>query len=348
MTQDFKARFAQKLTDEEKKLFAEKVFEARRNNPKMSWPIAFDAGRAMFPGRETLPLQIEHPSSYPWLMRELETLCEQTGHDVLGRSNALTSDQKKLFAKCCHEIRIAQPQLSWPKTFALVNQQMPDDARIGKSFMYPRQIKWLNKLLDELAANDSSKANNPVPDKIANPDEIIAEEPLPPVQEKPEPPTIVETPSAGMQSLETALIQAIVSTVKPIVLNIINSPQFANTLIAAFREYAPAPMGSSHPIIAETLKPSSAKMNKPRVLIVGLLGQQAQEIQKEWSQVYDLRIYDSDVTSDKIRSILPHCDKAILMTKFASHRAQDAMRGCNGFTYCNGGVSALKELLNEH
>lgn len=379
MTQDYQSRFAQKMTEEQKQIFADKVFEAKKNDPSITWHAALNAGRAAFPDIVTIPVQVINPSSYPWLMRELKNRCAQTGHDIFAKiqpannkpvenkpaeiiaepalptipkrksnfvKKLFTPEEKLLFAKFCYQERKANPKLTWNEIFKQVNARMPEGRTIGSTHNGIAQIAWLPPLLEKLKVEDYLAEINK--DKIVEPaadippaspevveKEIVREDA---VKENP-------APDTGMQSLESALIHAIVSTVKPIVLNIINSPQFSNSLIAAFRDMQPMRTEPSHPIVTEALKPVQ-KDAKPRVLIVGLLNQQAQEIQKEWSEIYDLRIYDSDVTSEKIRSILPHCDKAILMTKFVSHRAQDAMRGCSGFTYCNGGVSALKELLN--
>jgi len=88
-----------------------------------------------------------------------------------------------------------------------------------------------------------------------------------------------------------------------------------------------------------------AEVKKPKVLIVGLLPDQGHEIQREFGRHFDFKIFDSNVTADKIKANMPNSDHAILMTKFVSHPTQAAMRGHPGFIFCNGTVAALKDQL---
>jgi hypothetical protein len=356
------------LNDDEKLIFATAVFNAKKNNPDISWKIALDAGRQTLPEHRQIGEKICVPSSLPWLERMLKEICAQTGHDFFKNGATkvfLKPEERELFAKACHQIRKEQPKLKWPLVFEQANEVLPVNRRIGRSFNSTSQISWLEKRLNKLAEEETAATQSVGAGfKAALTDDKI-EAPVIPAQgqevftpEQPEPERVdLEPEWAGLKpaptppdistlSLETALINAIVSTIKPIVLSIIQSPQFAIGLQQAFRDIAPIPAGSisSHPVIAKAIEQNTATRKK--VMIVGLQPIQAQEIQNEWGKVYELRMFDSNVTSEKIKSNLPACERAIIMTKFISHSTMDVMRGHAGFTYCNGGVTALKEILN--
>lgn len=97
--------------------------------------------------------------------------------------------------------------------------------------------------------------------------------------------------------------------------------------------------------IAAPVIPTHQETIKKKVLVVGLQPMQGHEIQREFGRAFDFKIFDSNVSADKIKSNLKGHDYAVLMTKFVSHSTQAAMRGHPGFTFCNGTVQALKDTL---
>ncbi len=340
------------LTDAEKEMIGNAIYEEKKNNPDMSWSKVAEVARKLMPADRQLPRTF-YPTNYPWLKRMLKRLGEENGYDVLqiqrrGTAKLSPADQKK-FAAICYALRKSQPGTGWNAIFR----------EAGKSFggVYdrcdsPNQIRWLKPMLDQLAAEDQAPAQ-PAPVVAPKPDAVVTQviksnvnhapdEPLP------EPDMIIapepesSAPPSGMVTLETALINAIVGTVTPMIMGILQSPEFSAALRQAFVQ---APVMPTFASVIPSV-PSAPREIKPKVLVVGLLPQQAQEIQMLYGKRYDLRIFDSNVTSDKIRSLMPHCDRAIVMTKFISHRVQDVLRGHPGFTHCNGSVAALKELLN--
>lgn len=103
---------------------------------------------------------------------------------------------------------------------------------------------------------------------------------------------------------------------------------------------------SSLPKIKSNISnPKPDKKHLKKILIVGLLPEQQNEISKEFKGIYDLR-YVKDESIHQIKSIASNCDEIILMTKFIGHRHQDAAKSSGViYSYCNGAVSELKEIL---
>lgn len=83
-----------------------------------------------------------------------------------------------------------------------------------------------------------------------------------------------------------------------------------------------------------------------RVMIVGLMGEQQNTIEKEFKDAFDLRFYNKDDPIHSLKSKASTCDEVILMTKFISHKHQDLVKASGApFSYCNGGVSDLVKQL---
>jgi len=353
-----------RLADEEKEMAGKAIYEAKRNNPEMTWTAAMDVGRQLLPEGRKIPNSIVNPSSYPWLKRMLIKLSKENDWDVFkvvkSGTAKLTFEQQENFAAACYKLHKENNKWSWKKVFTEVGKTMPG---IGSSYVSPTQMDWLQSLLDQYAAEDQTKLMEEQVNKLLaekNKEETIKKaEPviinIEPVAQ-PEPEKTEEcrpaqdseilpiAPPDGMMTLETALINAIVGTVTPMIMNILKSPEFSDALRTAF--VAPMLTAGTETNPVTCLAPRPPKEARPKILIVGLLPQQGQEIHQLYGKRYDLRIFDSNVTSEKIRSLMPNMDRAIVMTKFISHRVQDVLRGHAGFCHCNGSVAALKELLN--
>jgi hypothetical protein len=91
-----------------------------------------------------------------------------------------------------------------------------------------------------------------------------------------------------------------------------------------------------------------APAHKPSVVLVaGLLPGQFALLRMTTSPVaLQLRHVGSDMTTRHARKLAQGADHVVLMTKFISHRLQDALRvGGPKIHYCNGGVTEVQELV---
>ena len=84
-----------------------------------------------------------------------------------------------------------------------------------------------------------------------------------------------------------------------------------------------------------------------RVAVLGLVGQQIQEIQRAFGSEIDLRLVES-VDVNRLRGTLPNMDAVIVMTKFVSHSDSDIVKAYRGnLINVNGGMTALREELRK-
>ena len=80
-----------------------------------------------------------------------------------------------------------------------------------------------------------------------------------------------------------------------------------------------------------------------KVVIAHLLPEQARDVEKEFDGVFTI-VAHSDSRPDVFRQSALGADMVVLMTKFISHKHQNAVRELKPY-FINGGVSDLKEFL---
>ncbi|CAJ8910918.1 Uncharacterised protein [Burkholderia pseudomallei] len=92
---------------------------------------------------------------------------------------------------------------------------------------------------------------------------------------------------------------------------------------------------------------AAPRHRKPRVLVVGLVRQQEDDVTRSLGELFNLqyaRVEHADNLEDKARG----ADLVVLMTKFISHKHQDVVRRVNEhIVYRNGGVTELKRWLTQ-
>ncbi|MBF3820789.1 hypothetical protein ISF98_05580 [Burkholderia pseudomallei] len=92
---------------------------------------------------------------------------------------------------------------------------------------------------------------------------------------------------------------------------------------------------------------AAPRERKPRVLVVGLVRQQEDDVTRSLGELFNLqyaRVEHGDNLEDKARG----ADLVVLMTKFISHKHQEIVRRVNEhIVYRNGGVTELKRWLTQ-
>lgn len=85
----------------------------------------------------------------------------------------------------------------------------------------------------------------------------------------------------------------------------------------------------------------------PRILVVGLMPKQEEEVSREYGEFYDFKFH-KDKAIGNLGNVAKKCDRVILMTKFVSHNHQNMIKNAGvELLYCNGSVSELKNLLEK-
>ncbi|OMR93353.1 hypothetical protein AQ733_10210 [Burkholderia pseudomallei] len=92
---------------------------------------------------------------------------------------------------------------------------------------------------------------------------------------------------------------------------------------------------------------AAPRHRKPRVLVVGLVRQQEDDVRRALGELFRfdyVRVEHADNLEEKARG----ADLVVLMTKFISHKHQDIVRRVNEhIVYRNGGVTELKRWLTQ-
>ena len=83
------------------------------------------------------------------------------------------------------------------------------------------------------------------------------------------------------------------------------------------------------------------------VAIIGLQPPQARRVESLFGDKLDILCIPAATPRAKIQAATASSDYVIVMTKFTSHEAQSAVRKHDGFMYCNGAESAIKQQLDQ-
>lgn len=88
---------------------------------------------------------------------------------------------------------------------------------------------------------------------------------------------------------------------------------------------------------------------KPKICIVGLIPSQEQFIKKEYSDVFEIKYFQSDVAKGRsFRNNVASCSVVLAMTAFINHGIEDLIAASNGrLIRLTGGMSTLRSKLDE-
>ena len=324
------SRWECKLTDKEKEQFTEIVYRLRKGGA--TWTRCMKEANTFMPEGHKIAATVVNPSGVPWLQRALAKLEEADKSKVV-------IDQRGMLPKA--EDRA--PEVKERKQYKQQGAKLflsDDDKQYFAEIVY--QLRKVNpgwgwqKILDE--ANSEMPAHKQRANMPPTPSQIPWLPPLldeigrrPPVRE-PEPvkmpeiamPTPTPAPTMDMQAMMMAAFEKVVR----------------EQLMAG---------GMAMPAM-NMATPQPAKVEAParkKVIVVGLLPVQTNDIQKRFGHIFDFKFIGSNVPNQQIRESIKHGDIGILMTRFVSHPTQAAMRDHPGFTFCNGNSTALENLLQE-
>lgn len=90
------------------------------------------------------------------------------------------------------------------------------------------------------------------------------------------------------------------------------------------------------------------KLKKKKILIVGLLHNQFNEIKHEYSEYFDLKLWSLDSSIPKLKSMLTYSDHTLVMVNFINHSADGVIANAkNPYSRISGGMSSLKDELDK-
>lgn len=346
-----------KLLDKKERVsFAKAIYERRKANPDESWKGTFQEINKTLSFDKRFPDSLNHPGQIAWIRPLLEKLEKDDkarlvidhrhtnavpaasapapeipnvtvipegkgGKDKSGSRNMLKADEKMLFAEAAYRARITNLGWSWNQCLIEANKSLPEYRRFGKLPHSPSQMPWLPPILEEISKRSATSQDKIVPEPEGG-YEIIPEQPAAPAP----------APAIDMQAV------------------------IANAIAVAVQEQVKALMGgnltgavaSAMAPVINSAKPAEKKPDmRKKVIVVGLLPVQTNEVQKDFGSFYDLRFFHSNTPIPQIRESMKNVDFAILMTRFVSHSMATAMRTHPGFIFCDGNSTALKMKLKE-
>lgn len=314
------------LTDAEKASFAEIVYKLRKGNA--TWSHAIREANKFLPEDRKIGAKICNPSQTPWIIPLLDQL-------ALADKNRRVIDHRGTLPKAEDPVPESKKERKYSETRTYWNEE---DKRFFAEVAY--QLKVANpgwgwqKVLDEAnqeMPGHKRRASMP-PSKAALSwlsamlDEV-ARRPAP--APEPEPvkvPEIVQPAPAPVMDMQAMMMAAFEKVARE---------QMAGLNMTSL---------PSAPVV--NTKPPE-KQERKKVVVVGLLPVQTNEIQKRFGHVFNFKFIGSNTPNQQIRASIEHGDIGILMTRFVSHSTQAAMRDHPGFTFCNGNSTALENLLEE-
>lgn len=86
---------------------------------------------------------------------------------------------------------------------------------------------------------------------------------------------------------------------------------------------------------------------KPKVCIVGVLGAQQTMISKEFDQIFDLKMFETDeAKGPSLAAAVQGSERTLLMANFISHKTEDLVRAAGGkYEVVRGGMTTLRDRL---
>ena len=89
------------------------------------------------------------------------------------------------------------------------------------------------------------------------------------------------------------------------------------------------------------------KSHKKRILVIGLMPQQAAIINLEYGNKFDIRFEDSSVSPGALKGKADTMDTVLGMVNFMGHDQQDMVRYVKDYRRVAGGLSSLRDILTK-
>lgn len=227
---------------------------------------------------------------------------------------------------------------TWQEAFDTIQRVLPKERRRELTNAAGVGCKQVRELAEKLRAEKLSAIAVKVPSEQVQRDCINdlaepASRPLPPIEECIKQ---VDKPLVDLTAMFKSMAQDLAGSLEVL-------------LVAEFEKVAEKAFVTA----LQSVKKRTSSLSKlakqmaarPKVLIVGLLPQQAHEIESEFSEMLHLSFVQSDENKDKLKHRLDGADTVIVMTKFVSHSHSDITKRHNNVVNINGGVSSLKDHL---
>ena len=117
----------------------------------------------------------------------------------------------------------------------------------------------------------------------------------------------------------------------------------SNSMVQALREELPAAITK----LQKQTKVATQTRQK-KILVIGLLPDQTNEIQKALGSAFDLTFW-KDENTHSLKQMIPYQDKIYVMKRFISHSTQDTLHSANAtFTLVPGATTELLHVMEKY
>lgn len=155
---------------------------------------------------------------------------------------------------------------------------------------------------------------------------------------------VEQLPQAPAPSSSSELATLLTAFLVPVLVNALEDPRVVEAFSKLIQPAEPDTKRTG-PSYSQRQSPS---VTKARVLVAGLLPSQAEEVRKSFSQVLDLRFWNTDESKEHLRALSRNCEIAVGVTNFLSHPADSLLKDLSPkYIRHSGGVKTLKATLQE-
>lgn len=241
------------------------------------------------------------------------------------------------------------------RAFKLANEDMPLDKRrlrSPKATLSPTSFKDWTSRWEKSLQIVGQKLHEGIPAQVL---QAESAQEFAPVDLHASSPIEAESAQASLPTQEQVLtpapnlMQLMFQELSNMMLTVLESPRGQEAIRNAFKVPAGIPTASA---ITVEQNPHQAGIKAPTVLrkrsilIVGLLGQQQQEVTKAFGEAFDIRFLGSDASHARIKQNASQVDTVYAMVGFINHSMYNHMKkNSKQFVHVNGTVSDVKRLL---
>lgn len=309
-------------THEEKLSIAKEVLRLQKSQVHLSVMSAVRMAQDILPEKRRRLAQIQNRHHIPWIDEYLaQARAEEATQSAHVTNEPIEEDAKP-----------AGLAAATPSESVSIGQQLGDFAQQAALLAQHPEFATTTQLLDILMQRIGQNFKAMLLDVLSSDEmrEILLG---------------VRSPTAAEQSAAAVLTPA--------------RPEVPSAHAQSFSPGMPTPLSSlqaqdvvSQPAVTRQRAPDTAKESKlaaprlKRVLIMGLIPSQIQEVANEFKGALDLRFWRTDQSANLLKALSKQVDQTVIMTDFIAHSHEGMIKNAEvPYVRQPGGITRLKDTL---
>lgn len=207
----------------------------------------------------------------------------------------LTNEEHTQLLLAAGILHFNPPYTPWSAALQQLNSKAPEGRRLGRGTIYTKSLRWLKELQSypkDLYINQDKLNNNKI-------------------EEYKEPEKITQTNlDKFLEEFSTKVSDQLFERIK-------------EKLETKLKEYEAS---YTNPALFNKINKPKEKEFKRKILIVGLLPIQQQEVTKSYGEIFKLRYHESDENVRRLKDRVEWSDSIILNCTKISHSSQDMVK----------------------